>query len=389
MDYFPPASVRASIRPAHLAFAIAIAGMAAVCASFRENGTAILALWCSLLALGWILSATVLTHVCGVNDLQVRPPQNTADFHALSGFRLKVHLGNRGRRFPALFVTARLETSAEGIALNSPPLFVAQIGALGQVAFAWDITVRKRGEVDLRGLRVETCFPGSLTINRAHFPFSQRLLALPAIYRLDNRTLQLLMGRRRSGGRTSSAPASLEDFVGVREYRPGDNPRSIHFALSLRLAEFPNQLAVREYEDPSTEDVLVVLDTFVPDPDDAMQNYRHEKSLSFAVALCRMLTEKQYSVRFRAVDGGGAKINLQVQKPTRDLPRLEACLAKLRPARDPAAAQALLNDARARGGGAVVFIALCDESKLVSHCQTMLTIGPELQASLVREVVSA
>src|SRR6267143_1405372 len=182
MDYFPPASVRASIRPAHLGFAIAIAGMAAVCASFRENGSAIVALWCSLLTLGWILSATVLTHVCGVNDLQVRPPQNTADFHALSGFRVKVHLGCRRRRFPALFVTARLETSAEGIALNSPPVFVAHLAALDQVAFAWDITVRKRGEVDLRGLRVETCFPGSLSINRAHFPFSQRLLALPAIY---------------------------------------------------------------------------------------------------------------------------------------------------------------------------------------------------------------
>jgi len=200
------------------------------------------------------------------------------------------------------------------------------------------------------------------------------------------------MGRRRSGGRTSSAPASLEEFVGAREYRPGDNPRSIHFALSLRLAEFPHQLAIREYEDPSTEDVLVVLDTSVPDSDNAMQNYRHEKSLSFAVALCRLLTEKQYSVRFRAIDGSGAKINLinlEVQWPSRDLPRLEACLAKLRPVRDPAAGTKLLNDTLAKGGGAVIFISLRDESKLVLHRQSLLTVGPELQASLVREVVGA
>jgi len=389
MDYLPPAFVRASIRPAHLGLAIAIAGAAIVCASFRENGTAIVALWCSLLTLGWTLSATVLTHLCGGNDLAVRPPQNTADFHALCGFRVKVHLGNRARRFPALFVTARFETSAEGIALNSPPVFVAHIAALSQVAFAWDITVRKRGEMDLRGLRVETCFPGSLTISTSYFSFSQRLLALPAIYRLDNRALQLLMGRRRSGGRTSSAPASLEDFAGIREYRPGDNPRSVHLALSLRLSEFPDQLAVREYEDPGTEDVLVVLDTTVSDPDDAMQNYRHEKSLSFAVALCRLLADKQYSVRFRAIDGAGGKTDLQVQWPTRDLPKLEACLAKLRPARDPAAAQGLLNDARARGGGAVVFIALCDPASFASHRRGLLTVAPELQSSLVREVVGA
>jgi uncharacterized protein (DUF58 family) len=389
MDYLPPASVRVSIRAAHLALAIAAVATAVVCAGFRENGTAVVAMWCSVLMLGWTVSATVLTHVCGPGDLAVKPPQNTADFHALSGFRIKVHLGNRRRRVPALFVTARVETSIEGTALNSPPVFMAHIDALAQVAFAWDITVRKRGEVDLRGLRVETCFPGSLTINRAHFPFSQRLLALPAVYRLDNRALQLLTGRRRSGGRASSAPASLEEFVGIREYRPGDNPRSIHFALSLRLPEFPDQLAVREYEDPSTEDVLVVLDTTVADPSDAMQNYRHEKSLSFAVALCRRLTEKQYSVRFRAIDGGGASIDLQVQWPTRDLPRLEARLAKLRPARDPKAAQDLLNDVRARGGGAVIFIALGKESRLRSHRQALLSIGPELQSSLVREVVGA
>jgi hypothetical protein len=104
------------------------------------------------------------------------------------------------------------------------------------------------------------------------------------------------------------------------------------------------------------------------------------------------LTEKQYSLRFRAIDGSGAKINLinlEVQWPSRDLPRLEACLAKLRPVRDPAAGTKLLNDTLARGGGAVIFISLRDEPKLVLHRQSLLTVGPELQASLVREVVGA
>jgi len=389
MDYLPPASLRASIRPAHLTLAIALAATAVVCAGFRENGTAVVAMWCALLMLGWTASATVLTHVCGPGDLAVKPPQNTADFHALCGFRIKVHLGNRRRRLPALFVTARVETSTEGVMLNSPPVFVAHIGALAQVAFAWDITARKRGEVDLRVLKVESCFPGSLTSSRADFPFSQRLLALPAIYRLDNRALQLLMGRRRSGGRTSSAPASLEHFVGIREHRPGDNPRSIHFTLSLRLADYPHQLAIREYEDPSTEDVLVVLDTTVADPGDAMQNYRHEKSLSFAVALCRLLTEKQYFVRFRAIDGAGPAIDLQVQWPTRDLPKLEARLARLHPARDPKSTQDLLNDVHGRGGGAVIFIALNENSRLAARRQALLSVGPELQSSLVQEVVGA
>lgn len=389
MDYLPPAWVRASVRPAQLGLAIAIAAGALVCAAFRENGTAVVALCCALLALGWIVAATVLTHVCGVDNLAARAPQNTADFHALSGFRVSVRLGNHRRRRPGLFITARLETLLEGIALISPPVFMARLAPLAQVAFAWDITVRKRGEIELLGLRVATCFPGSLASSAAHFPFSQRLLALPAIYRLETRALQLLMGRRRSGGRASSAPASLEDFVGVREYRPGDNPRSIHQALSMRLPEYPDQLAVREYEDPSTEDVLVVLDTTVSDPQDAVKNYRHEKSLSFAAALCRLLTEKHYSVRFRAVDGGGPAIDVQVRRPTRDLPRLEARLAKLRPSRDPLAAQQLLNEARSRRGDAVLFISLQDHSQSLSEGRALVAIGPELQTSLVGEVIGA
>jgi len=389
MDYLPPASVRASVRPAQLGLAIGVAAAAGVCALFRENGTAMIGLWCALLALGWITAATALTHVCGVDDLAARPPQNNADFHALRGFRVKVQLGNRRIRRPALFVTARLETIVEGVALDSPTVFMARVAALAQAAFAWDLTVRKRGEVELRGLRVEACFPGSLTISLARFAFSQRLLALPAIYRLETRALQLLIGRRRSGGCASSAPASLEDFVGVREYRPGDNPRSIHLALSLRLPEFPDQLAVREYEDPSTEDVLIVLDTSVPAVDDAVRSYRHEKSLSFAAALCRLLAQKQYSVRFRALDGAGGTLDVQVRKPTRDLPRLEAHLARVRPVRDPMAVHELLNDPRARRGDAVIFLALNDQSQLVSHGRATLAVGPELQASLVAEVVDA
>jgi uncharacterized protein (DUF58 family) len=386
MEYLPPASTHMTIRRTQLVLASAVAIAALACASYRENATAIAGLWFSLLILSWTAVATGLTHFCGVRDLVVKAPQNTADFHALSGFHVRVHLGNRRRRWPVLFATAYLETKTEGIALNSPPVFVAQLAALGQVAFGWDITVRKRGEVELLGLRLEASFPGSITGDQAYFPFSQRLLALPASYRLDQRALQILIGRRRSAACTSSAPASLEDFVGVREYRPGDNPRSIHQAISLRLADFPNQLAVREYEDPTNDDVCVVLDTHVAEGD-LGQQYRHEKSLSFAAALCRLLTEKQYSVRFLAADENGAKIELPVLWPTRDLPRLEARLATLRPTRHAAAIQQLLNDASARSSDAVVFIALNEQSRLVAHGRAMVAVGPDLQASFVREVV--
>jgi len=371
---------------------IAVAGASAltalVCLGDMGNAIAVVAFIDAVLVLGWILAATVITHLCGGQRLLLKPPQMHGDFRHVSGFRVELKVANGARRLPVLFANVRLDTSTEGVPLVSPAIFAQALPARAQLACAWDISVRKRGEVELRGARVELAFPGSMIVHDCIFTFAHRKLALPALFRLDNRALEMLGGRRRSESRTAVVAASLGDFVGVRDYRPGDNPRDVHLALSTRLPDFPFQLAIREFEDASTADIHVVLDTLMApnEADAATLSYNHEVGLSFAAAFCRLLLEKRYQVSFHAIDGATGPIEIELRQPNRDLPRLETSLARLLPASDSSAVTRLIAEAHRQGGAAVFYIGLREGAR---GPRGVYTIEPAMQRRLVREVLAA
>lgn len=386
--FAPVTALRVRARPVPIAIAGGSAMVALVCLGDMGNAVSVVAFIDAVLVLSWILAATAIAHFCGGQRLLLKPPQMHGDFRQLSGFRVELKVGNGARRLPVLFASVRLDTSTEGVPLVSPAVFTPALPARAQLACAWDISVRKRGEVELRGARVELAFPGSMVGHDCSFAFAHRKLALPALFRLDNRALEMLGGRRRSESRTAVTAASLGDFVGVRDYRPGDNPRDVHLALSTRLPDFPVQLAVREFEDTSTADIHVVLDTLMaPDEADAgTLNYNHEVGLSFAAAFCRLLLEKRYQVSFHAVDGATGPLEIELRQPGRDLPRLEASLALLLPSSDRSAVTRLIGEAHRRGGAAVFYIGLREG---VRGPRGVYTIEPAMQRRLVSEVLAA
>jgi len=214
----------------------------------------------------------VITYVCSGDGLVLQPPELTGDFHALLEFPVRVRLGNGRRRRPALFLTIWLDTFTGGRFMPSPPRVLARLDPRASVECAWTITARRRGPHELRGARVGVKFPGSLGGYEYYFPFFGELLARPALYRLDRQALHLLTRRRQMAGRRHVTPAAMEEFAGVRDYRPGDNPRSVHLALSMRQPNYPIDLVVREFEDPSENDVCVVLDTAIPAAEEMGRN---------------------------------------------------------------------------------------------------------------------
>ncbi|TAJ22243.1 MAG: DUF58 domain-containing protein [Nitrospirae bacterium] len=361
---------------------------ALACLTNLENAVAMMGLIDAVLILSWFVAATAITHLCGGHKLALKPPQMHADFHQLSGFRVEVRLGNRSRRLPALGVMLRLDVQTEGVPLISPPVHVNALPPRSTASCAWDIAVRKRGEVEVRGARAKLSFPGSLFAHECHFTFAHRKLALPAVFRLDNRALDLLSGRRKAESRSAVIPASSGDFIGVRHYRQGDNPRDVHLALSVRLPDFPFQLAIREFEDPASNDVCVVLDTAIPpdSPDLDTLRHNHEVSLSFAVAFCRLLVDRRYRVRFCAVDGRGGRIDLNILRPSTDLPELEARLARVHPVEEAQAVTRLISDVYSRASASVFLVGLRDGMRPLHG---VFSIAPGMQRRLVREVVGA
>lgn len=387
MEYMQPSSVRIVAERGSLAVFAVLVVTGLACLASAHNATAVAGLVAIVLALGWMVGATAVTHLCGGQALVLRPPQSHADFHQLSDFRVEIQLGNQRRNLPALFLNARLETRAEGVALASPPVALPALAARSRASLAWTIAVRKRGEVELLGVRVRLAFPGSLVAHECRFAFVQRLLALPATYCLDNRALGLLTGHRRVGNRSAAMAASIGDYAGVREYRAGDNPRDIHIGLSIRLPDFPDHLVVREFEDPTNDDIYVVLDTYLPDgaADGDALRYNHEVSLSFTAAFCRLLVDRRYRVRFCAVGRDGAQADISFSKqPTRDLQALEAWLARVKPLDQEGPVKRLLAEIAKRVPEAVFLVTPRDAAAM--HRHGVVALPPQMQTRFVREV---
>lgn len=343
-----------------------------------------------LLGGGWIAMATFLTRV-GCGGLACELIDAPGNFHVLTEFTVHVRLANVQRRWPALFLSSRLQVQGVN-SLDSPSLEFSELRARGVVDLIWRVRARARGGYEIRSLRVSSRFPGSLVVCEQEFVFGHRLLALPAVYRLQDRATQLLVGRRQAAGSLNASPSAIEEFVGVRAYRPGDNPRLIHLATSLRLPDFPMEQAVREFEDPSDDDVCIVLDTGIGQDEPELETllYRHEKSVSFSVALCRLLCVRKYRVRFLCVTAEGGSIDLRIQHPVRDLGRLNASLAGLRPTANREAVWRVLEGQANRARGAVLYVSLREIAEEKRRPRlAVLSVTPDWQMTLVSAVEGA
>jgi uncharacterized protein (DUF58 family) len=87
------------------------------------------------------------------------------------------------------------------------------------------------------------------------------------------------------------------EFAGLREFRPGDSPRRIHWKMSARL---PGKLLAREYEDPPVRDATILLETGVPNQKDRSRSLRLERAITFAATLVEGLLAENCRVTFRA-----------------------------------------------------------------------------------------
>ncbi len=149
---------------------------------------------------------------------------------------------------------------------------------------------RRRGRIILTGVDLSTVFPFGLVKATKYIAESSSLVVWPARGRITKRLLF------RGAVETSSAapsPASggQDEFFGLREYRPGDNPRWIHWRRSATR----NEPVVREMAKPLPEELWLVFDTFQQDLSEIGDLVR-EKMLRFAATLMDHALTHQYNV---------------------------------------------------------------------------------------------
>jgi len=238
-------------------------------------------LLCLLVANG-ILSEASLRHLDVSRQL---PPAIFAGSPFLTGISVR----NPKRRI------ATFSLEVEDLAADGKPIdrrcFFLKIPARRQQETSYRRTLAKRGLHRLTGLRLSTRFPFGLLRRSMDITSPAELLVYPALVPVSD--VDLRSGLAQLGERQSATPTRSGDFHGLRELRPGDDPRDIHWRTTARRG----RPFVREFEDESGRAVIVVLDRRAP-PDAAA----FESAVSFAASLALLLLRRGFRVGLSAGD---------------------------------------------------------------------------------------
>ncbi len=140
--------------------------------------------------------------------------------------------------------------------LSVRPALCAQVRARRSLSCEARVMPSRRGAALLVGMRVSSSFPFGLVRKSVWFRQHQRIVVLPARVELSDGVLARVRNAADVGTQVSTRVGMGDDFFGVREYVPGDSPRTIAWRASARVGD----LLVRQTSAPVPSRLWVILD---------------------------------------------------------------------------------------------------------------------------------
>ena len=170
-------------------------------------------------------------------------------------------LENKSRWAPAMAIrVTEIEgfsdaECAPGVAHSVPTRGKARGHARGPTRVEAWIRPSRRGVRKLAGVRLSTSFPFGLSRRIIEFDQPGEVLVLPRRVELPRGLADRVMSRARIGESRPRGSGLGDDVYGVREYVPGDSPRTIAWHASART----DQLRVRQFGETVTRRVWVAV----------------------------------------------------------------------------------------------------------------------------------
>lgn len=167
------------------------------------------------------------------------------------------------------------------LAVHAPDRPVPALAPGATVEVEIQAEALKRGMVHSHGVTVSRVDPLGLLKAFARLPRRSNFIVLPRRYTLP--PLDLPGSRRyQPGGVTlATSVGDSEEFVGLRDYRPGDPLQRIHWKSFARAA----RPIVKEYQDEYFERHALVLDTFAAARDERVFEEAVSIAASFAYTI--------------------------------------------------------------------------------------------------------
>jgi uncharacterized protein (DUF58 family) len=143
------------------------------------------------------------------------------------------------------------------------------------------LTPRRRGILRLTGVSVARPDPLGLFKAALTLPAPASVLVLPRCYPVPPLSLPGRRRYQRGGVALAASVGDSEEFAALREYRPGDPLRRVHWKSWARLGK----PIVKEFQDEFFVRHALVLDTFTPEVGSRRFEEAVSVAASFAVAI--------------------------------------------------------------------------------------------------------
>jgi uncharacterized protein (DUF58 family) len=255
------------------------------------------------LLLGWLLSFIIASGILSEMTLkrltvERRPPPRV---FAGEPFLMEVMIRNHKPR------RASYSIEVEDLAGSTPldkRCYFLKIPAGKAQRTSYRHTFVRRGLYTLTGYRIATKFPFALFRKARDVDAPLEVLVYPARV-LVPRPAPRTQAR---GEATAHRTGRRGEFFGLREHRPGDDRRDVHWRSSARTG----RLLVREYEDEHARSVVIGVDSALPEaardaaqdgaitPEIEAQIASVERAISVAASLAAAYLEAGWTVELCA-----------------------------------------------------------------------------------------
>jgi uncharacterized protein (DUF58 family) len=175
----------------------------------------------------------------------------------------------------------RLVTGPAGL---TPMAFFPRVPSRSKARVRWQGVAPRRGKYRFRTLDLSTRSPFGLLERRLAISSWATLTVYPTIGQLGRRWQHIHReaSETRRGTRHDLS-AQQQEYHGLRDYRPGDSPRWIHWRTSARLG----QPMVKEFEQQHEQDLAILLDPWLPrTKTTAEQRETLELAIKFVATIC-------------------------------------------------------------------------------------------------------
>lgn len=193
-------------------------------------------------------------------------------------------IANRKSRFPSL--SLRLLDVVAGQDLDRG-LHLAHLAPQSSTLLSYPLLVRRRGQYRFDGVRVVTPFPFGLFHKKSFYPFNASIIVCPEMIPLPPIRIDELNAMGQDQAVARRGPGN--SLYNLREFRPGDDSRAIHWMTTARTSK----LMLRETEAEDQRLVTLAVSTIAPVEDDGV----FERTLSIAASLLDLFLKDGYQVR--------------------------------------------------------------------------------------------